>query len=270
MILSDFSIFGLFKLCPVFMLLWYLLNCFIYYKLSNLEGICLVKGYRIHENSIRKNGLISDSNYSYKEQKHFNINHYIKTEEENITLDGNQLIASWFSSHEDRDIFISHSHADIGVVNKFASYLTDLGKKPFVDYNFWGNSEALIKSINEEYNLIKGEVDAYYYTGSQVVSSNVLLMLITSLNKMIANCPIFIFIDTDNSLEGRATYSPWIMEELNTFKMLYEKQLADREETLSKKRAFDNEIKVTYDVEEIISMLITIESEKQLKNNLWW
>ncbi|KGH87800.1 hypothetical protein X350_06840 [Oenococcus oeni S12] len=184
-------------------------------------------GYIIDESFIKREHLIdNESSLGDASDKIEDILKYVNhSTDDEVALNGDKLLQEWFPAQKDKNIFISHSHADITLVRGFANFLSSKkSKEPFVDSNLWGDCDNLIQTINSEYNLVSGEENTYYYKDSQRISSNVYLMLITALNKMICQCPIFVFIQSDESVQDGDTYSPWIMNELKTVMNIRETQ----------------------------------------------
>lgn len=77
---------------------------------------------------------------------------------------------------------------------------------------------------------------------------------------MISQCSTFVFIESNNSIEDDYTYSPWIMEELNTFNILHcnnqmEKRYLDSEEYVT----FN--VAVSFKINDIISSLKEIKDQ---------
>lgn len=227
----------------------------------------MIKGFKIKESTISKNDWKATKDRPTIIEND-NITGYISQNENGTPiLDGEKLINDWFPNSSDKNIFISHAHKDAQLVENFASFLENQGLKPFVDFEVWGRCTELIKKINDEFNAVCGEKDTYYYSDAQSISANIYIILVTALNKMISQCSAFIFIESNNSLEDDYTYSPWIMEELNTFNILYgnnqiEKRYLDSEEYMP----FN--VTVSFKINDIISNLKEIEDQKCLFQSL--
>lgn len=134
------------------------------------------------------------------------------------SIDVEKLSNNWFKEVK-VDIFISHSHRDeeetvilAGILNK------EFGLKCFIDSMVWGNSLELLKEIDDRYNKL--ENGNYSYSGSTWAASNVHLILMIALKKMIDNTECVLFFKTPNSIEVRNmnkeenTASPWIFSEI--------------------------------------------------------
>ena len=116
------------------------------------------------------------------------------------------------------DIFLSHSHKDIELVNFFVGYMQkQLKKKVFVDSNVWGNVYELRKNLYDDYAQIPGKIGSYYLNKSDKISDNLNIILASSLTEMIKNTNTFLFLSTDNSINDEYILnSPWIYHEIVT------------------------------------------------------
>lgn len=129
-------------------------------------------------------------------------------------------------------VFLSHSHNDIDFVKSFAGWLYEkFGIRAFIDSSVWGNSDKLLKTIDNEFCVSSrddnGAVKAYGYKLRNKSTSNVHMILYTALMKMIDNTECLMFINTPLSLkwsdmisERAATESPWIYGELLASKLI--------------------------------------------------
>lgn len=116
------------------------------------------------------------------------------------------------------DIFLSHSHKDIELVNFFVGYMQNhFKKKVFVDSNVWGNVYELRKNLYDDYAQIPGKIGSYYLNKSDKISDNLNIILASSLTEMIKNTNTFLFLSTDNSINDEYILnSPWIYHEIVT------------------------------------------------------
>ena len=144
-------------------------------------------------------------------------------------IDGTRLQEEWFPQDIGHfDVFISHSHRDLKLVKRFSYWLNkNLGLRCFVDSVFWKYSDKLLEKIDYEYSRYYDKVARkfmYYYSKRNVTTSNVHCMLTMALMKMMENCELVIFIDSDNSIkyehDSKKTPSPWIYEEIEMANML--------------------------------------------------
>lgn len=156
----------------------------------------------------------------------------------NGDFDGSALSALWFPVDK-YDVFISHSHQDLGKVYRLALDLKRKGKRVFVDSFLWGYNEELIKKI-------KGSTPNLNREKEYNIEKSINLLLVNALSNVVHRSKNFLFINTENSLiENRQlardkikedissslwkdanekTYSPWIMHELTLSRIIYESQ----------------------------------------------
>lgn len=142
-------------------------------------------------------------------------------------LDAEALENDWFGS-VNANVFISHSHADLGVATKLAKLLEEEFKlTPFIDSHVWGYADELLLEIDNTFCMNEGG-QTYSYQLRNRSTSHVHLMLAAALTKMIDKCELVIFLNTENSIlpknfarnSSEATGSPWIYSELNATKFL--------------------------------------------------
>lgn len=225
------------------------------------------KGYRISESMINDNDLINNNFNPRKIHEELNILDYVQPNNGKIEINGTELMKKWFPLQRDKKIFLSHSHGDFNVVKKFAGYLDSQRKGVFVDSTVWGDNNELIDTINREYNNVPGEQNTFYYSEDHVITSNIYMLLIRALNRMINYCDIFIFIESENSTQDGNTYSPWIMEELELQNIIAHIQSDERVE---KRDILHDDINVTFshDVQQNLRELIPIVNLQQFKTML--
>lgn len=166
----------------------------------------------------------------------------------NGVLDAAALEQDWFGGIE-ADVFISHSHDDLGLASKLASILkNELGLKPFVDSHVWGYADELLNIIDKEF-CWKESRKMFDYQSRNRSTSNVHLMLSAALTKMIDKCEVVLFLNTENSISSKnyvkegeeTTGSPWIYSELITTKFLRkERRNRAANENYSSKGAMDS------------------------------
>lgn len=129
-------------------------------------------------------------------------------------------------------VFLSHSHNDIEFVKSFAGWLNEkFNIVAFIDSSVWGNSDDLLKSIDDRFCVSSrddyGAIKTYGYKMRNKSTSNVHMILYTALMKMMDNTECLMFINTPSSLkwsdmisEKAATESPWIYGELLVSKLI--------------------------------------------------
>lgn len=103
-------------------------------------------------------------------------------------------------------VFLSHSHNDIDFVKSFAGWLNKkFGIIAFIDSSVWGNSDDLLKSIDNKFCVSSrddnGAIETYAYKLRNKSTSNVYMILYTALMKMIDNTECLMFINTPSSLK---------------------------------------------------------------------
>lgn len=126
----------------------------------------------------------------------------------------------------DFDVFISHSHIDLADAQHLALFLQEQYElKPFLDHFVWGSANKLLREIDDEYCL--NPRGFYTYSKRNYTTSHVHSMLSMAISEMIAKCRIFIFIESNESLDynalknnGHKTLSPCIYQELQYVEML--------------------------------------------------
>ena len=147
----------------------------------------------------------------------------------NNAIDVQSLEQDWFPS-VDAHVFISHSHKDIELVEKFEQWLYQrFGIKCFVDSKVWGYANDLLKKLDDKYSLFctENNINTYYYEKTIISSSHVHMMLATALLKMIDKIDYIFFLNTPQSLSlkniHQFTYSPWIYYELSLLQFIRKK-----------------------------------------------
>jgi hypothetical protein len=135
----------------------------------------------------------------------------------NGVIDGSKLQSHWFPQTK-ADVFISHSHGDLDLAMALAGWLSvEFKLRPFIDSAIWGDSDALLKDIDNVYCKNIGE-PTYSYERRNRSTSIVHMMLTAALGTMIDNTECLIFLNTPRSLKWRdeveRTESPWIYAEI--------------------------------------------------------
>lgn len=177
------------------------------YRLEdNLELKSLISGYE----SIGK--IVMDEKRANIKRK---LEEYVRKDE---LIDFTDIQSDWFPTVE-ADIFISHSHKDIKIINALVGWLhTKFKVSVFVDSYIWGYSNELLKELDNKYcRHTNGE--SYDYDKRNFSTAHVHMMLANSLNKMIDKSECVIFLETDNSISlnnsiETGTSSAWIYSEL--------------------------------------------------------
>lgn len=151
----------------------------------------------------------------------------------------------WFPE-ADAHVFLSHSHNDIDFVISFAGWLYEQFKiEAFIDSSVWGNSDELLRSIDNKYCVSSryenGDIKTYEYKLRNKSTSNVHMILYTALMKMIDKTECLMFINTPSSLkwsemfsEKSVTESPWIYGELLASKLIRNRSRAAHRKLIEK------------------------------------
>ncbi|MBM4951269.1 toll/interleukin-1 receptor domain-containing protein [Vibrio parahaemolyticus] len=161
----------------------------------------------------------------------------------NGELDAAALQSEWFPCIETNHIFLSHSHKDKETAICLAAILKEsLGIDVFIDSCVWGYADELLKEIDDKYAYCK-ESQVYSYEVRNRTTSNIYLILQSSLASMIDSSECLFFLNTDNTVSElrnkdkieQRTSSPWIMSELQFSSMVQRKQspLANRSKDFS-------------------------------------
>lgn len=153
-----------------------------------------------------------------------NLKHFALTDG---ALNGSAIQSNWFP-HIKSDIFLSHSHSDEKIAIAIAGALKkDYDLDVFVDSCLWGNSNDLLRMIDDKYCL-NLHSDTYNYSKRNFSTSHVHMMLSTALTMMIDNSECIFFLNTPNSLNTddviQQTMSPWIYSELAISRLIQKKK----------------------------------------------
>ncbi len=137
-------------------------------------------------------------------------------------LDGSKIEDNWFKQIK-ADVFISHSHEDRRIAIALAGWLSSLGIRAFVDSCIWGNSDELLRLIDNEH-CYQSLTHTYSYERRNRTTSHVHMMLSTALMKMIDKTECLFFINTPRSISTSEvvdqTESPWIYAELSMTELI--------------------------------------------------
>lgn len=143
---------------------------------------------------------------------------------EDDSIDASRLINDWFPDYKP-DVFISHSHSDERTAKRIACWLKkNFDLNAFIDSTVWGNSNDLLKRIDNKYCVTKIDKKGnktYDYNIRNFTTSHVHMMLSTALNDMIYASECVLFLNTPKSVQtaeikDKKTNSPWIYSELKT------------------------------------------------------
>lgn len=170
---------------------------FIAYKFNELDR--LINNYL--ESSFTTNyRVIGKQNFeNHKASIKTSIEKYY-IDSNKSTLDGNEIMKEWFPQVKSH-VFISHSHADINKIYKFAGFLNkEFGLEVFIDSCVWGYADELLYLIDNDH-CYDEKTKTYTYKKRNITTSNVYLMLLNSLQTMIDNTECILFVETPNSVK---------------------------------------------------------------------
>ncbi len=175
---------------------------------------------------------------------------------ENGVLDGTKMQSNWFPK-ENADIFLSHSHKDEDLAIALSGWLNErFGLTTFIDSCIWGNSDTLLKELDNNY-CPSVKPGFYDYNKRNKSTSHVHMMLSTALSMMIDNVECVIFLNTPNSVKPEdiieRTESPWIYSEIGMTRLIKEKPLKLYRRSkihflLEGGRCFSDSLKIEYNI----------------------
>ena len=151
------------------------------------------------------------------------LERFIINEADGQTIDGTLLADSWFPQVK-ADVFLSHSHQDLELVQGIAGWLyKNFGLRCFIDSNVWGYSDRLLEILNDKYSNKRPDGSGghlYSHEKCIAASKHVDIMLSIALQRMIDQTEAIFLISTDNAIRrygsgtNNSTYSPWIYNEI--------------------------------------------------------
>lgn len=141
----------------------------------------------------------------------------------NGSLDGSAMQVDWFPLITS-DVFISHSHRDEERALMLAGWLSiNFDLRPFIDSCVWGNSNDLLRMIDDEY-CWNQNTETFSYEKRNGSTSHVHMMLATALAKMIDKTECAMILRTSNSITSEEatekTASPWLFWEIATMSVI--------------------------------------------------
>ena len=154
------------------------------------------------------------------------LKEYIKKSSLEGSLDA-EVICNKFFPEENIPIFISHSHADKSIAQKFAIWIKEnFDLLSFIDSDLWGNYSTIQSELDEFYSAEMG--DRYDLEKKNICSAHVHMMLTYALTRMIDKADFFIFVKSDHSVTMKDSIekasSSWIFHELETASLISEKR----------------------------------------------
>lgn len=129
-----------------------------------------------------------------------------------IPFKSEEFINSFFPIIE-ADVFISYAHIDSDLAMALAGWLKkEFNITTFVDECLWAFGPEILEKYDKSL-IVDSWLDMYSFI------SNFNIITTQSLSNMIDKCPLFIFLNTENSNfiknGGTKTFSPWLYHEIN-------------------------------------------------------
>ena len=185
-------------------------------ELQNIDSLEAQKEYEERKEGVTQNLSIA---------KILKSSTYAQEDHEKIKINADEIQKRIFPTYKDYDIFLSHSHKDLALVQKFAYYLTHkMRVRVFIDSEVWGYVDDLLKQVNDKYALKKKNL--YDYKIANIDACNIYLMLSNAIHDVINETECLFFINTPNSInidsniELQNVESPWLYDELKTTSMI--------------------------------------------------
>lgn len=135
-------------------------------------------------------------------------------------IDGEKLRNFIFPTNN-YDVFISHSHNDLEITKRFATWLKEkYGYNVFLDSFVWNSADGLLREIDNLY--CKQRNGLYNYHKRNYSTAHIHTMLSMSIMEIIKRSKVGILIDSHHSINlerlrnsnQAKTLSPWIFQEI--------------------------------------------------------
>lgn len=135
-------------------------------------------------------------------------------------IDGERLQNFVFPTNN-YDVFISHSHNDLEIAKRFATWLKEkYGYNVFLDSFVWNSADGLLLEIDNLY--CKQRNGLYNYHKRNYSTAHIHTMLSMSIMEIIKRSKVGILIDSHHSINlerlrnsnQAKTLSPWIFQEI--------------------------------------------------------
>ena len=135
-------------------------------------------------------------------------------------IDGERLQNFVFPTNN-YDVFISHSHNDLEIAKRFATWLKEkYGYNVFLDSFVWNSADGLLREIDNLY--CKQRNGLYNYHKRNYSTAHIHTMLSMSIMEIIKRSKVGILIDSHHSINlerlrnsnQAKTLSPWIYQEI--------------------------------------------------------
>jgi hypothetical protein len=199
----------------------------------------MYRGFKIENVSLENLPL-----YNADISKVTRLNEQVKIELEkylspNGSINGDLIEKDWFPQLE-FDIFISHSHADEQLAISLSKWIYNtFGLIAFVDSVVWGQSDKLLKTIDDKYSKI-GNKPTYDYNIRNKSTSYVHIILTMALAKLIDKTECLFLLNTPNVsktsdvIKSPQTHSPWLYFEMGISSLLSKPLSTHRHKILTK------------------------------------
>ena len=212
----------------------------------------------------------------YREQisKYQNHSNIIKIIDDNGIYNALDIMNKWFPK-TDANVFLSHSHKDIEMVQYIAGVLLSKGYIPFIDSCYWGYVDTLLKRLDDKFCL--DDAQKYYnYEKRNGTTTHVHLMLMNRLIETMNDCEALIFVNSQNSTKynkggsEKITDSAWIYSELLVSEFL--RGPKDKNINLSKNisESYNQDIRIHYPVDWSKLVNIGINDLQALNSEISW
>lgn len=135
-------------------------------------------------------------------------------------IDGERLQNFVFPTNN-YDVFISHSHNDLEIAKRFATWLKEkYGYNVFLDSFVWNSADGLLREIDNLY--CKQRNGLYNYHKRNYSTAHIHTMLSMSIMEIIKRSKVGLLIDSHHSINlerlrnsnQAKTLSPWIFQEI--------------------------------------------------------
>lgn len=149
-------------------------------------------------------------------------------------IDGERLQNFVFPTNN-YDVFISHSHNDLEIAKRFATWLKEkYGYNVFLDSFVWNSADGLLREIDNLY--CKQRNGLYNYHKRNYSTAHIHTMLSMSIMEIIRQSRFGVFINSPHSIDLRnlsnsnraKTLSPWIYQEIMFMRLFADKNTSTR------------------------------------------
>lgn len=184
----------------------------------------MYKAFNLTDNSFKDTDIaysynVLSSYYSLAEKSKNTLLSHLK----NGSINAASLSHESFPIHP-HDIFISHSHCDVGDALRLATFLSEkFGLSCFIDSAVWRYSDNLLFEIDNHF-CKNPDGQTYSYELRNRTTTHVHMLLASALSEMINQCEAVFFLNTPNAITTQSsveqTFSPWIFYELEVIRLI--------------------------------------------------